>query len=355
MKILQIIPSLVTGGAEIMMETLTIELKKLGNDVSVLVFYDNDTDIKRRLIENGVEIISISKDTGFSVKTLLKMRKIIKKLKPDIIHTHLHVLPYVWLSSRKVKIVHTVHSIASKEQSGFGKTICGHLYKKSRKCIPVSISSLVKESLISEYDIHKELYVVDNGINLSGRKQITSYDFSDNIDIVHVGRLTALKNHRLMIDVIKDISETIPNIKMHFYGAGEEKDALIEYTKNCNATENIIFEGLSDNVSEELCKADIFLLPSAYEGLPMSLVEAMAAGLPVIASNVGGIPDVVTDGLNGCIIEPDFESLKVALINLISNKTERERLGRNALERAFDFSSEKMAKEYLSLYDKYRV
>ena len=164
-KVMIIIPSLGVGGAETMVENLANGLKEK-TKVVLIVFFNTGSPIENRLKKNGINVISLNKPLGFSVKGLLNLWKLINIEKPDIIHTHLHVLPYAWLASGKRPIVHTVHSIAKQEQSGWGKIICGFIYKYSKRCMPIALTPLIKKSLMDEYSIRdNRITIISNGVD----------------------------------------------------------------------------------------------------------------------------------------------------------------------------------------------
>lgn len=355
MRIMQIIPTLDMGGAENMLCNLAIELKDFSHDLIVVTYYSTEGIIADKIKEHNIPIISINKKQGFDFNALGNLKRIINSFKPDIIHTHLHVLPYVWLVSGKIKIVHTLHSIASKEQSGVGKRICGFIYKYSTKCIPVSISNLVKDSLINELGTIKNSPVIDNGVMVENIKVKTCYSFAERIHIYHVGRLTTIKNHILMINTAKELIKKYPNIVFHFWGGGEEKTNLERIVIENHLEKSIKFEGVCNCLNEKLLNADIFILPSQYEGMPLSLIEAMAAGLPCIASNVGGIPDVIDNNENGLLIAPASEQLYDGIISLLEDPILRERLGKNGIKKSKMFSSKIMAQKYIDLYQSHRT
>lgn len=350
MKILQIIPSLGVGGAETMMCNLSCELVKNGDEVVVVVFALNDSIIKERLINNRIKIISLEKNVGFSPKTIFRIKKIIKEENPDIIHTHLHVLPYVWLACGKKKIIHTLHSIAKKEQSGIGKYICGFIYCYSEKCIPVAISEQVRKSMINEYNLKRKIPVVCNGVPIENIISKSSYEINNSAHIFHVGRFTKFKNHKMMVDALERIKTQEENVILHFYGTGELEDEIKEVVRDKGLESAVKFEGVCPNISKILINGDIFVLPSEYEGMPMSLIEAMAAGLPCIASEVGGIPDMIENGYNGILINSNIDNLVNAVIDLLRNKDKRKQLGMNARKDAKKYSAHNMMDEYLSIY-----
>ena len=119
MKIIQIMPDFGLAGAETMVENLASGLVAEGHDVLIISLYDLHTAITERLENKGIKIEYLGKKRGFDPSVILKMRKIIKKYQPDVIHTHRYVLPYVFLASMglKIKRVHTVHNVAQKEQT----------------------------------------------------------------------------------------------------------------------------------------------------------------------------------------------------------------------------------------------
>jgi len=106
----------------------------------------------------------------------------------------------------------------------------------------------------------------------------------------------------------------------------------------------------TDRVPEVLSKSDIFCLSSIYEGVPMTLIEAMASAMPIVATAVGGVPDMLTNERDAFVCSNNVDDFAQCLIMLIKSKELRESFGQNALKRAHDFSSRKMAEEYMKLY-----
>ena len=117
-----------------------------------------------------------------------------------------------------------------------------------------------------------------------------------------------------------------------------------------NLADKVVFHGLTDHVAHELSKNDIFCLPSNYEGVPMTLIEAMASAMPIVATAVGGVPDMLVDGRDAFVCYNNVDDVSQCLIKLIESQELRETFGQNALKRAYDFSSQKMAEKYMELY-----
>lgn len=350
MKILQVIPTLNVGGAETMMCNLSCELAKMNHEVIVVSFYKMSSSIVTKLYENNIKVIFLEKRAGFDISILFKLKKIIKEENPDILHTHLHVLPYVWITSGNIRIVHTLHTIASKEQSGIGKKICEFIYKFSSKCIPVAISKNVKNSFDNEYHENFSMRIIENGVPIEKIIPKSDYMLKERINCIHVGSFSKVKNHEIMIRSIKKLVDKNYDINLNFYGTGELLDNIEKMVSEYQLEENIIFKGISSNIYTILNKYDIFMLPSKYEGVPMSLLEAMSAGLPCIASNVGGTKDIISSNKDGILINPCMEELTEAIEKLIIDNSFRERIGRNAIIKSRSYSSEVMAQKYIEVY-----
>jgi glycosyltransferase involved in cell wall biosynthesis len=115
-------------------------------------------------------------------------------------------------------------------------------------------------------------------------------------------------------------------------------------------TKFVTFHGMQSDVYPYLHEADIFVLPSIYEGMPMTIIEAMATGLPIVATRVGGVPDMVEDGVSALLVPCETEAICAACERLATDTSLRERLGKAAMDRSPVFSAAQMAKAYSSLY-----
>lgn len=351
MKIIHVIPNLNVGGAETMMKNLIIEQANAGHDVKVVAFYQSDSSIRKALEAIGIEILFVEKKQGFDFSVISKLKRIFNNECPDVIHTHLYVLPYVFLSSGKRRIVHTIHTVAEKERSGIAVYLTRFIYH-SRRVTPVAISDEIRKSISQFHNIPEDrIPVVLNGSPISNYYKKQSYAIPDKVRIIHVGSLIPLKNHELMIEVANMLKKNNVNFKMEFAGAGYLKEKLQEKVCNLGLEDCVEFVGLKDDISLFLKDADLFIFPSQYEGVPMSLIEAMASGLPIIASNVGGIPDMITDMANGILIEPNEEQLFSAIVNIVRDEDKRENIGKGAILASERFSATSMCEKYISIYN----
>lgn len=352
MKIIQVMPDFGLAGAETMVENLSCGLAAEGHDVLVISFFDLHTAITERIENKGIKIEYLGKKRGFDSSIVSKMRKIIRAYQPDVIHTHRYVLPYVFLASTglKVKRVHTVHNVAQKEQTKAGIIINKAMFKHFN-VVPVALSEEVQKTIQEVYGLPaKRIPVIFNGIDLSRCIVKECYERKANFTILHIGRFMDVKNHELLLRSFARFVKKHPDSRLQLLGDGELRKKMEQLAVELDIVEFVQFAGLQSNVYPWLHKADVFILPSKFEGMPMTLIEAMGTGLPIIASDVGGIPDMLTDKEDALLIEPKEEDILVALESIYSDEEKRKELGENALRRSTTFSAQMMAKRYLQQY-----
>lgn len=351
---MQIIPCFSVGGAERMCETLTYELIKKGHRVIVVSLYSIRTMITERLENNGVEIRYLEKRNGFDLKCIKKLKKIIKEENPDIIHTHLYSLKYAVFATlfKKNKIVHTIHNVA-KEESSRADRFFNKFWFKRGKVVPVALSTIVKKTILDEYKIKNRLVpIIFNGIDLTDSIKKTDYDIHNGRFVfIHVGRFSSQKNHILLVGAFSRLLIKHSNCFLVLVGDGELRKNIENHVKELGIDDKVSFLGLRNDISSLMHNSDAFVLPSLYEGIPMTLIEAMASGLPIVATDVGGVSEMISNSVEGILCEVNSNALYESMNYLVSDKSFRERIGCNAQKKAIScFSSTKMAESYSSLY-----
>lgn len=351
MKIIQVIPLLDLAGAETMCENLTNGLLKLGHEVTVVSLYEYHSVITERMQRNGVNIIYLNKKNGVDISIVFKLIKIFKEYKPDVVHSHLYAGKYAHIASNLCKIsakVYTIHSVAINEAGKLNRGF-NHFLFKYCNIIPVSLSEEIQKSVVKEYGIdYKSTPVVFNGVPMENCHR--KVDYVGNNKILHVGRFAEAKNHEVLVKAIATIIERGHDVKLYLYGQGELEVSIKELVKKIHMEKNIYFCGLTDNIYSVMEKCDIFVLPSLYEGMPMALIEAMGTGMPILASNVGGIPDMIENEKSGLLCEPTVDGVVEGLERLIESNDERKRYGENAIISSEKFSADKMARNYYEIY-----
>ncbi len=355
MKIMQIMPEFELAGAEIMAENLTYALRKKGHDVVVISMYDRHTQITDRLEASGVKIHYLGKKSGLDLSVINKMRKVFKAERPDVIHTHRYLSRYAIPAAVMAGVkgrVHTLHSVASMEVGDRDKKFNSFFYRHVGMQ-PVAITPEVKKTVEEVYKLPPEkIGMVHNGINIDKCTPKRDYSQNGTFRLVHIGRFQDVKNHDSIIKAFSMVHKKHPDTKLCFYGQGVLLDSCKKLAEELGLSDSIEFCGVTGDVYSVLACADAFLLCSHYEGMPMTLIEAMASGLPIVATAVGGIVDIIEDRECGLLCRDDIDDIAEKICNLISDESLREKCGKEAAKRANNFSSDSMADGYIKIYNK---
>lgn len=353
MTIIQVIPMFGLAGAETMCENLSIELSRRGHVVYVVSLYDYHSAITYRLESHGLKVFYLGKKSGADFTIIPKLTKLVKELKPEIIHSHLYASKYATLAAclSGVKCrIHTMHNIATMETNSNGQRI-NYLLFHYFKLQPVSLSEEIKSTVIERYKL-KDSPVVYNGIDINKCILKNSYQSSDTIKFLHIGRFSKQKNHKLLIDAFQRVHSIKQNVELHLIGGGELENSIKEYVAEKSLQTKVYFEGLQNDVYPFLNKADVFVLSSDYEGMPMTIIEAMGTGLPVVSTEVGGIGSIIDDEIDGVLTDASVGALAEGMLKCMSSKY-REKIGRNARKKIEGkFTVQTMSDGYLELYSK---
>lgn len=353
-KILQIIPDLELAGAETMCENLVCELNKK-KEIAIISFFTKNTAITERIEKKGIKIYYLDKKKGIDFSIIFKIKKIINDFKPDIIHTHRYCLEYAYPAIKiskykKTKIVHTVHNVATKEVTKIRRCF-RKMFLLKGNVLYVAISNIIQDTICNEYNLHRNnVPIVFNGINMENCIIKRKYD-PNNI-ILNIGRFSEQKNQLFLLEIFSDVLKKYPNYTLKIIGNGPLENELILKAEELNISKNVSIEKNKSSCYEDLNYADLYVMTSKWEGFPMTLIEAMGTGLPIISSNVGGIPDMLDNEKEAVLLELNKNKFVNEIIDMIKYKEKREKLGRNALNKSKRFSSEIMAEQYIKIYEK---
>ena len=193
--------------------------------------------------------------------------------------------------------------------------------------------------------------VVYNGIDLSRCIPKETYT-AGKMTLIHIGRFNVQKNHRGLLESFQMLQKQVPDCRLQLLGDGELREEMEDYARKLGIEDSVEFLGSQSDVYPYLHQADIFLLPSLFEGMPMTIIEAMGTGLPVVASAVGGVPDMLCDGQSGFLVPCDPEAVSRACERLAASESLRRQLGENARRESVRFSAEHMAMCYCEVYSK---
>lgn len=375
MKILQLISSVGFFGAESVVLELSKALRSCCTENVIGVFENSSnphTELASLAKENNLRTQIFPCKGRFNAKTLWNIKNFIEGNGIDIIHTHgSKPNAYGFAASRMTKkaIVATCHnrienSLVSGDK-GIGNYLSNRLYYSiDNSILPrfdkvIAVSEDVKRLLLENRIDGGRISVVYNGVDAGkfidrdGGKIRAEFNIDKNTMIVGtVARLTQEKGLSNLLLAAKEVLNQFPDTIFMLAGDGPLRDDLIKKTAESGIKERVIFTGQRNDIPEVYSSLDIFVLPSLIEGLPMVLLEAMAAGKPVIATRVGAIPGVIEDGKDGIIINPgDIGELKEAIISIMTDPELARRFSQNAFKKVSEqFSSDKMCSRHMEIY-----
>ncbi|MGG3478579.1 glycosyltransferase [Peribacillus frigoritolerans] len=355
-KILHVIPDFGTGGAEKLVLDLLSNYDKSKFTMAVLSLYNKSNTIyEKQLEKKGVEVFYLGKKPGIDISMINKIIKIFKKYNPAVIHTHRYVVRYTLIPSVLLRIpirIHTVHNIAEKELDRIGIKLQNIAYRFFNY-IPVAISTSVKNSITDLYKIKSDIPLINNGID------IEKYIFkgikknSGIINLIHIGRFSPQKNHDFLIDVFSRVAKEKSNVRLRLVGDGELRKHIEDKVKFMGIVDRVEFLGIREDIPNLLAESDIFLMSSDWEGLPLTLLEAMASGLPIVATKVGGIPDVAKHNSNAILVpRKNKELFYKAIVNLIEDFDLRNSMSEKSFLLSREFDIRVAEKQYEELYVK---
>jgi len=361
--VLHIVPLLSPGGAERVAVHIVTKLNRQRYEPVVVSLRGRlDCDLDYLLGEAGVEVRYLGKRPGFDHRTYSRFHRALRDHNPGIVHTHLHVLRYALPSLLLLKhasVLHTVHNLAEREIEAGMRWIQRRAFNHG--VVPVAVAEEVALSLKRLYGIQR-CRVISNGIPTdryacaqTSRKEWRAREGFEDDDVlfVSVARFAPQKNHALLLKAFAQGPASVPKAHLVLVGEGVLREQLEEQAKSLGLASQVHFLGLRTDIPDVLRAMDVFVLSSDYEGNPLSVMEAMAAGLPVVTTAAGGVPDLLEHGRQGLIVPlGNVQVLSIAMSLLVEDREHRQSLGRAAARRArenFDVST--MVRAYEELYE----
>ena len=355
-KILYIITSLGLGGAETLLLYYLKNLDKKKYNLYVCCFREKPDDLIEEMSAYA-EVINFKIRNKFNPAIIFYILRLIREIKPDIIHTHLFQ-PRVYttiahLFNKQSILITQKHSIVNPKKHNIFILLEMISLRMNKKVIAISES--VKKSLTKyEFIPRNKIFVLPNCIDYQAFNKAILRDSIKNINeivIGTVGRLEKVKGINYLLFAMKIILAKYPHTRLEIIGDGSQAGELVEISKKLGISNSVKFFGKFTDVIPFYNKMDIFILPSVLEGFGIVLLEAMAAGLPVVASDVDGIKEVVIHGESGILIPPkNPDAIASAVIQLIENPQLVNKLVENGLKRAQLFDVKEHVMKLESLY-----
>ena len=339
MRILYVIDSMTKDGAESqLLKTLT-HFAPDRHDVHVVLSraegerYDELTALP---CVRDVTIIAGKNSRRKLIEKAFALGGIVKEVEPDIVHSWLWYSNFLCGISCKFGLWADVPFIASQRgdyharYSKFRLWWTEKIIYNTADCL-LTNSEQIQRHLLQLYP-NRYIISIPNILELPAEEwTLQQKDVSEEKLIVCVGRFAQEKGHRYLIEALGLLNQKDVNWKCTFLGDGELETELRAFTDEHNLSDKVMFPGFCDDVYSELLKSDVFVLPSLHEGSPNALIEAMGIGMPCIASDVGGVRDLIETEKNGiCVPAQDSEALANSLHRILTEVELARKLGKNA-------------------------
>jgi glycosyltransferase involved in cell wall biosynthesis len=306
---------------------------------------------------SGIQTHVVPKRSGLDPLLPFRLAALFRREAIDILHTHNATCGlYGALACKLARIAH-VHTEHSNLPSG--RRALRTFAKWSLRTAAVVADSKKVAAILVRRDHFPEdrVRLIYNGIHLNGHSPMPDrlrmeLGIPENAFVIGtIGNLRPVKNHRVLIDAFAKAIVRFPNLMLVILGEGDERQALQKLAEEKGVSERVRLPGFRENASADLGAIDLFVLPSQSEGLPLSLLEAMSAGKPCIASAVGGIPEIISDGLDGLLIPANSaKALERALEKCLQEPEGMKEFGTAARRRAAFFDEKTMTHQYFDLY-----
>ena len=318
-KLVIYIGTLQSGGAERVVSEISAMYADHFEEVVILTYYDAPVFYS---IDPRVRIECVERITGTVNKlhNALWLRRFVKREKPDVFLSFLmpfNMMAIASLLLTKTRIVVCERQDPSDVKTPLLRIIRTFLY---HFCSRIEVQTLKAKNYFSR-SLQKKITVIPNPNHITFSEREFAINSIKENKVAIVGRLIPLKNHRMLINAFFNVLEKHPDYHLDIYGDGETYEEIDNQIKQLGVTESVKLHGRTDNVPEALATARIFVLCSNVEGMPNALMEAMALGVPCIATDVSGVRDIIDDGVNGFIIPVgDQTALEDRLMQLMGSE-----------------------------------
>jgi glycosyltransferase involved in cell wall biosynthesis len=373
MKIAFLINACSSGGAEVLVKDILLELAHSGHRIQLWVMCRVKDDIMQTtearlafekqyiddLISSGIKIVFLGKRAKKDrLKVCCAIRKAYDLFEPEIIHTHSESITFYVIAAlygKKYRLVETIHN------TKINHAILQKIMVAKRVASLVAISKEVQEKM-------KEVGLPENKISLlyngchTERFSCPDRDFGEVAKyLIAVGRLSKQKDYPFLIEAYKTMVGILNQQcayvpKLRIIGEGEERRHIETLIEEYGLAERIELLGVRNDIPEQLSQADIYVMSSRWEGFSISLIEANAAGLPIVATNVGSNRLVVRDGVNGFLVENgDVKTFAARLVELTLSSEIRRTFSEQSVQIATQYDICETAKKHLELYRNIQV
>jgi glycosyltransferase involved in cell wall biosynthesis len=368
-RIMHLISSSAFFGAERVVAELSKYSQQCGVETVIGVFVQDQTLIDsfgQAVNDSDVHIISFDGSSSFNWNVIKAISSAIEKHQINILHSHGYKSDLY--ASIVRRIFKTKVGLIATNHNWIGMTKKELVYQFLDSCVlrgfdfVIAVSQAIREQMIEKGIKQAKIDIINNGIDVEDADFSTSSQVAreklglapNDYIIGCVARLTLEKAHIDLINAFSEIAKKEVSVKLVLIGDGPERSSLENECRKLDIVDKVIFTGNRSDVRSLYAAFDTFALVSRNEGLPMVLLEAMAAELPIVATRVGAIPKVIREEQNGLLVNSaNRADISTAFLKLYRSSQYRKNLGKEARKTVVEqFSSKKMAEKYTQLYKK---
>ena len=344
------------GGQNQVLVTV-LGLRGLGHRTMLVAHPDGEL---RQRAKEGLDLIPLAPKTEMDLGAAWRLSRLLKQLKPDIVHAHdPHGVAMAGLALSMSTQLAKPPLVVSRRVDFHLRNAALSRWKYRQVDCFICASEAIRQMIVADGVPAARTVTVHEGIDLERMNTAPRASLHEDLFLPHqapiVGNVAALvphKGQRHLIEAAALVVRKVPDARFVIAGEGELRPALERQIKEHRLEKHVLLAGFRPDVLSLHKAFDVFVMSSITEGLGTSLLDAMAAAKPIVATATGGIPEVVVDGVTGILVPPrDDASMAAAIVQLLKDAALRQQMGYAGLARARDlFSSERMLKETLKVY-----
>ena len=349
--------NLQVGGLERIVVDMTLALAEQGHQMSVVALRGGGP-LEKPLTSAGIEVHLLECGDGIKLEYLRRLRATLKKLGPDLVHSHGEAALFYCGANRLLSLaglttkfahVHSRHGYEDVSAKGIWRNRLSHAGCDAVVCVS---KDLAEHCQTNEKVSASKLHTVINGVNLAPYRTLSDLPYKEHAPVIcHVARLAPVKNQGLLLDAFSKLLKRMPGAHLSIVGDGPERDRLTAQTDSLGITAAVTFHGETSDVPSKLQEGHIFCLSSDSEGTPVSVIEALAAGRPVVATQVGGLPALIPKEAGALAPKGDADALADALTRVYADETTYVQYTNGARQApAGQHDAQAMLKDYLQIY-----